>query len=115
MPGSVDVHLLPCRIDSDGSSVKIPEAFSSPSSDGEFTANFRGRKLFGKEFKPPDDVGAYVMACEEHLLDEEPAPVCNVMPVDKLVIWNTDAPCDAEERLHAALLWTKLNSAMSRD
>ncbi|VDN14918.1 unnamed protein product [Dibothriocephalus latus] len=85
------------------------------SPDGAFSANFRGRKLFGNKFNPPEDVAAYIMACEEHLLDEEPAPVCNVMPVSKIMIWNTDAPCDAEEKLNTSLLWMKLNSAMSKD
>uniref|UniRef100_A0A0X3NG71 Ribonuclease H2 non-catalytic subunit (Ylr154p-like) n=1 Tax=Schistocephalus solidus TaxID=70667 RepID=A0A0X3NG71_SCHSO len=85
------------------------------SPDGAFVANFRGRKLFGNQFTLPDDVGAYVMSCEEHLLDEEPAPVCNVIHVSKILVWNTDAPCDAEEKLHTSLLWMKLNSAMSKD
>ncbi|VUZ53307.1 unnamed protein product [Hymenolepis diminuta] len=114
------VHSLPVNIDADGATLEIPRDFVKASaSEGDaqptLTAHLRGRKLFGKAFEMPLGSEAIVVQNEDmHSLEEGTGNVRVAgTPVEKLIIWNTDAPSDVSEKIRSALLWSKLNAALS--
>ncbi|KAM3181398.1 hypothetical protein ACTXT7_014459 [Hymenolepis weldensis] len=121
MPFSTSiVHSLPVNIDADGTTLEIPKDFvkagaSEGNAQSTHTAHLRGRKLFGKSFEMPPDSEAIVVQNEDiHSLEEGTGNVRVAgTPVEKLIIWNTDAPSDVSERIQSALLWSKLNAALS--
>nr|CUU99096.1 hypothetical transcript [Hymenolepis microstoma] len=120
MPVSISiVHSLPANIDADGATLEIPKDFVKASESGWTrestpTAHLRGRKLFGKKFEMPPGSEAIVVQNEDmHSLEESASNVRVVgAPVEKLIIWNTDAPSDVSEKIHSALLWSKLSAAL---
>lgn len=70
----------------------------------------------GKTFQLPPEAELCVLRCENSHALEEQAGVLRTEsgPVEKLVIWNTDAPSDMSEKLQSGLLFAKLSGALSK-
>ncbi|CDI98244.1 Ribonuclease H2 subunit C [Echinococcus multilocularis] len=120
LPASV-VHSLPVNIDADGVTLEPPKEFvtaggSSNDSGNVHTAHFRGRKLRGEVFPMPADSEVLVVQGDDLQSLEEVPSVLRVAdgPMEKFMIWNTDAPNDVSEKLQSALIWSKLNASLPR-
>uniref|UniRef100_A0A5K3EIW5 Ribonuclease H2 subunit C n=1 Tax=Mesocestoides corti TaxID=53468 RepID=A0A5K3EIW5_MESCO len=120
LPSSSIVHSIPVNLDADGINLQLPKDFISAGqlndhAENVYTAHLRGRKLQGRTFQMPAGAEANIFLCEGgHNLDEEAGNLrFTGGSVEKLVIWDTSAPSGTYEKLQAALLWAKLNAALS--
>ncbi|VDM34206.1 unnamed protein product, partial [Hydatigera taeniaeformis] len=98
------VHSLPVNIDADGAVLDLSKEFVAVGSG--CTSYFRGRKLRGEVFETPAESDVLVIQIDDvNSLDEVPSVLKVVRePIEKLIIWNTDAYCDVSEKLRSGLI-----------
>ena len=66
-------------------------------------------------FEIPSEAEALIVQSEDsHNVDDTAGTLRLIGPIEKLVIWNTDAPSDISEKIRSALLWSKLNAALCK-
>jgi hypothetical protein len=106
--GHSEVHLLPCNIHYDGPAPV--ESYFHPkesSPKGEFTANFRGRKLVGEVVELPANTEGAIL----EVLNKESVSIHTSF--HQIHIWDHDLKPDAR-LLQESFDWFEIADAVSR-
>ncbi|XP_060711605.1 ribonuclease H2 subunit C [Hemiscyllium ocellatum] len=113
-PARDRVHLLPARVESDGSA-SVGQYFSPAirHRDGALQVSFRGRPLLGRDLPlPPGYVGLVLKEDHRPCLEEEDRTVSVTSAFCSLTYWNLESRPTEDDSVAMAMGWTQIAKAL---